>query len=60
MLRRIRCSCMRWDGVSGTNSFGMGTPGEVFTTVGLCTQTLHAATQVTTNDGSPTPAISPV
>lgn len=60
MLKRIFRSCMRWDGISGTNSFGMATPGEVFTTIGLCTKTSSANTQVTTDDGTPPPAVTPL
>ncbi|KAG6365152.1 hypothetical protein INS49_006759 [Diaporthe citri] len=54
--------CMRWDGISGTNSFGIVTPGEVFTTIGLCTKTVYTQnTQVTTDDGgSPVPAVTPL
>ncbi|KAI7787953.1 hypothetical protein LA080_013258 [Diaporthe eres] len=52
--------CMRWDGISGTNSFGIVTPGEVFTTIGLCTKTVYTQnTQVTTLEGSsPVPAVT--
>lgn len=49
---------MRWDGISGTNSYGMITPGEVFTTIGLCTKSSLTDKQVTTDEGTPTPAVS--
>ncbi|KAG8156681.1 hypothetical protein KVR01_013472 [Diaporthe batatas] len=53
--------CMRWDGSSGIDSWGFITPGEVFTTVGLCTppQTAQGPVQVSTLAGeSSAPAVS--
>ncbi|POS80174.1 hypothetical protein DHEL01_v201437 [Diaporthe helianthi] len=55
--------CMRWDGSSGINSWDMVTPGEVFTTVGLCTPPktveLEDPAQVSTLGGeSAAPAVS--
>lgn len=58
ILKDYLCSCMRWDGISGTNSWGMVTPGEVFTTIGLCTKTVYTKdTQATPVDGG-SPAVT--
>ncbi|KAK2605121.1 hypothetical protein N8I77_007990 [Diaporthe amygdali] len=53
--------CMRWDGISGTNSAGLGTPGEVFTTIGPCTKTIERHVQVSTIPAGTTgPAVTPL
>ncbi|KAJ0109275.1 hypothetical protein J7T55_009606 [Diaporthe amygdali] len=53
--------CMRWDGISGTNSAGLGTPGEVFTTIGPCTKTIERHVQVSTIPAFTTgPAVTPL
>lgn len=54
-------SCMRWDGSSGIDSWGIVTPGEVFTAIGLCAppKTVQGPSQVSTLDGESTaPAVS--
>ena len=54
---------MRWDGISGTNTFGIVTPGEVFTTIGLCTRTVYAPSQTSTplagGSEATAPAVTP-
>lgn len=50
---------MHWEGVSGVNSNGIVTPGEVFTTFGTCSYTKRTDRQVSTFPEGPfVPALS--